>query len=144
MSDSSLPDHSADLTLDAVLPRLKQVRKVMLDLHKMLLDFERAFYEHEYGPIPDPNQFLQLALSHEHFQWLREISGLIVRIDDRTMSRRNPITLPEAVALLQEVHLLLRPVAWGTAFEQRYYQAIEAEPHIAMAHTEIRDLLEVP
>ena len=62
--------------------QLKTLRDRLLQLHKTLLDSDRAAYERAYGPVGSSGEWLQLVLGHEHFAWLRPFSGLIVRIDE--------------------------------------------------------------
>jgi hypothetical protein len=80
--------------------RLRLVRDQLLRLHKTLLDAERAAYERRYGRVGSSGEWLQLVLGHEHFAWLRPMSGLIVRIDD--WIARADATSREATALLAE------------------------------------------
>jgi hypothetical protein len=62
--------------------RLREVRNRLLDLHKALLDAERARFERQHGRVASSGLWLQLVLGHEQFAWLRPYSGLIVRIDE--------------------------------------------------------------
>ena len=68
---------------------LDNIRDLLLEQHKLLLDRERASYEKVKGPIPGPGPFLTLVLSDSHFAWLRQISTLIVEIDEaESINRR--------------------------------------------------------
>ncbi len=60
---------------------LKVIRDKFLRFHKVLMDWDRANYEREFGPT-SAGKFLELLLSDERFVWLRTISTLIVRIDE--------------------------------------------------------------
>ena len=129
-----------DPALTATLQRLRQVRSLLLRLHKALLDSERIVYEQIYGQIQSTNEFFQLVLGHEWFSWLRPISQLIVQIDE-FLSAKEPVTLGDARSLLTLVGQLLAPVETGTIAEQRYYQAIQRDPDIALMHAEVSTLL---
>ncbi|NNF00501.1 MAG: hypothetical protein HKN25_15895 [Pyrinomonadaceae bacterium] len=61
--------------------RLKKIRNKFLRFHKVLLDWDRANYEREFGALSS-GKFLEMLLSDERFAWLRTISTLIVRIDE--------------------------------------------------------------
>ncbi len=61
--------------------KLKIIRDKLLRFHKVLMDWDRANYEREFGVVT-PGKFLELLLSDERFVWLRTISTLIVRIDE--------------------------------------------------------------
>lgn len=89
--------------------RLRLVRDRLLRLHKLLLDAERAAYERAYGPVASSGEWLRLVLAHEHFTWLRPMSGLIVRIDE--WIARADATMTEAAGLIEEADALTRPDA---------------------------------
>jgi hypothetical protein len=131
----------SDPALAAILQRLRQLRSLLLRLHKALLDAERITYEQLYGQIRSTNEFFQLVIGHEWFTWLRPISQLIVQIDE-FLSAKAPVTVTDARSLLAQTGQLLAPVATGTMAEQRYYQAIQRDPSIAQMHTEVATLLE--
>ena len=61
--------------------RLKEIRNKFLRFHKILLDWDRANYEREFGVLSS-GKFLEMLLGDERFTWLRTISTLIVRIDE--------------------------------------------------------------
>ena len=61
--------------------RLKEIRNKLLRFHKVLLDWDRANYEEEFGVLTS-GKFLEMLLSDERFAWLRTISTLIVKIDE--------------------------------------------------------------
>jgi len=55
---------------------------------KLLLDRERASYEKTNGPISGPGPFLGLVMGDAHFAWLKQISTLVVEIDE-ALARRS-------------------------------------------------------
>lgn len=116
--------------------RLREVRAALLRLHKALLDSERDVYEQFHGRIRSNGEFFQLVLEDEWFSWLRPFSQFIVEIDE-ALSAKEPITLDRANELLDEVRSLVSPAEEGTNREQRYYQAIQRDPDIALMHAEV-------
>ncbi len=126
--------------LDISFQRLRELRALLLRLHKTLLDSERAVYEYEHGRIRSNGQFLRLVLEDEWFSWLRPISQFIVQIDE-VLSAKEPVTLQRANELLEEVRTLLHPSEEGTASQERYFQAIQREPDVALMHAEVSRLL---
>ncbi len=122
--------------------RLKQLRDRLLRLHKTLLDADRAAYERAYGRVNTSGEWLQLVLGHEHFGWLRPFSGLIVRIDEWVAAKDAPTS--EAEALWNEAERLtaINPAAMdeGTL---RYREAIDRSADAAVAHAEVRSMLDI-
>jgi hypothetical protein len=126
--------------VDFPFPRLREVRAALLRLHKGLLDSEKDVYEQFHGRIQSKGEFFQLVLEDEWFSWLRPFSQFIVEIDE-ALSAKEPITVDRANQLLDEVHSLISPAEEGTTREQRYYQAIQRDPNIALMHAEVSRLL---
>jgi len=114
--------------------RLKDVRRPLLQLHKILLEMERATYEQARGRVSS-GELLQLVINHEQFAWLRSLSALIVRIDEM-LDTDEPVTDDEARSLLGEAGTLLKPAEAGNNFEQKYFAALQREPAAVLAHRE--------
>lgn len=129
----------SDTVLQPTLQRLSLLRNKLLDLHKILLDAERANYEQVRGRV-SRGELLQLLISDEQFAWLRNISMLVVEIDE-TLHADEPVTLEDARSLLDSARQLLTPVEDGNTFEQKYYNALQGEPDVALAHAEIGQIL---
>ncbi len=115
---------------------LPALRNQLLRLHKMLMDAERAAYEKEGNVIQSPMQFLQLLMESERFAWLRQLSQLVVMMDE-AMEEKPPITKERMDALVSEArHLLLGSEEPGS-FAVRYAAVREREAAVAAAHAEI-------
>lgn len=127
-------------SLEATLQRLRQVRLMLLRLHKALLNSERIVYEQFHGRIQSSGEFFQLVIGHDWFSWLRPISQFIIQIDD-VLSPKQPATLEQADKLLREARTLLQPAVDGTTLQKRYYRAIQRDPEIALMHAEMTKLL---
>lgn len=79
-----------------------EIFKLLLDLHKFLLEGQKADYEKKYGSIANANQYFQLVVSHEDFDWLRKLSALIASFDEILESDEQDIS-----AVSKELILLL-------------------------------------
>ena len=132
---------SANSSLDSAFQRLRDLRALLLRLHKALLHSERAVYEQFHGRIPSSGEFFRLVIEHEWFSWLRPMSQFIVEIDD-VLNAKEPMTLGQVQALLTKASTLLQPSSEGTSPEKRYYRAIQRDPDIALMHAEAKRLLQ--
>ena len=121
--------------------RLTDLRNALLRLHKTLLDSERAHYEHEVEKIRSTGQMLQLVLHDPWFAWLRELSGLVVLIDE-AMAAEDPVTPADAGRLIAEARVLLMPNEAGTGFRRRYFEALQRDPGNVLAHREATKLMQ--
>jgi hypothetical protein len=115
---------------------LQELRDALLDLHKTLIDSERAVYETTVGPIDSPHHFLQLLSSDPWFAWLRPISQLIVAMDE-ALDPQEALTSDIIDALMNESVFLLIPAERGGEFGERYMAALQRDPHVVLAHAQV-------
>ena len=120
--------------------RLRKVRTALLRLHKTLLDFERAAYERERGKIENSYAYLQLVMSDPWFAWLRQLSELIVEMDELLAAKETP-SEATAQALIQQATILLTPSEAGSEFQKKYFAAIQESPEVVLAHSEFAGVL---
>jgi hypothetical protein len=119
---------------------LGKLSGLLIEQHKLLLDRERSEYEKTHGPIGGPGPFLTLVLGDPHFAWLKQISGLVVAIDE-ALSRRSTADQTVADALLPQAREMMRPREHGTDFQMRYYNAIQESPDIVILQCRIEQLI---
>jgi hypothetical protein len=119
---------------------LGTLRDLLLEQHKLLLDRERAEYEKTNGPVGGPGPLLALVLGDPHFAWLRQISTLVVEIDE-ALSRRSKAGQTEAEALAAQVRELMRPREEGSDFHARYYRAVQESPEVVIVQCRVERLL---
>ncbi len=129
-----------DPSLDSRLQHLKAVRLSLLRLHKALLDSERKVYEQIHGQIRGQGELFRLVLDDEWFSWLRPVSQFIVQVDE-AFAAKEPMDIAQANDFLSRARTLLQPSEKGTASEQRYYQAIQRDPNIALMNADLSKLL---
>jgi len=109
----------------------------MLHLHKILLEMERADFERVSGRLTS-GELLQLVINHPQFAWLRQISALVVQIDE-TLDADEPV-MPDVQSLLGQTRSLFTSSADKT-FREKYQAALQRSPEAVMAHSEISTLL---
>ena len=133
-------------TPDSVVTRLQFIRAELLRLHKALLDSERVVYERANGPIANSGEFFRLVIDDEAFSWLRPISQFIVQIDELLDLRKKDTVEPESAAiLLEKARLMMKPDEHSlTPLGERYFQAIQRDPKIALMHADISQKLRQP
>lgn len=133
------------MTSDTLLQRIHQhqylrdLRNKLLYLHRMLLDRERIAYEQVSGRVTN-GELLRLLIEHEQFAWLHRISSLVVQIDE-TLSADEPLSLEDFHALINDARSLLVPSEVGSGFARKYYNALQGEPDVVLAHAEVAQFL---
>jgi len=112
---------------------LQELRDALLHLHKVLIESERVGYEKTVGTIQSPNHFFQLLTSDPWFAWLGPISQLIVAMDE-ALDGKEPVTAAMVDAFTDQAHLLLVPSEEGQGFSRHYYDAVQRDPDVVLAH----------
>jgi hypothetical protein len=117
--------------------RLTDLRNALLSLHKTLLDSERGVYERDIEKIPTSTDFLKLVLYDPFFNWLHELSELVVIIDE-TLDAKEPPDDATAERLIAQSQELLIPNEEGKGFKKRYFEALQRDPDVVIAHAKTR------
>ncbi|MGC1219792.1 MAG: hypothetical protein WA883_20165 [Phormidesmis sp.] len=128
---------------DFAIARLQQIRPDLLKLHKALLFSERVVYEQSHGPIANSGEFFRLVTEDDAFSWLRPVSQFIVQVDELLDLRKKEKVEPESAAiLLEKARLMLKPNKDSlTPLGEKYFQAIQRDPNIALMHADIAEKL---
>ncbi len=126
---------------DAVRQRLKEVRGTLLNLHKALLDSERASYELIHGNVVSPAAFLQLLINDPWFAWLRPVTALVVQIDEALAAKNPPQTERDFTQLLEDTRALLSPSREANEFWKHYLEAVQRDPGVAVLHEQMEKQL---
>ena len=121
---------------DQTREHLTALRNGLLHWHKSLLDSEKAAYERDVKRIASVGEYLQLVLGDPWFEWLREVSQLIVVIDE-TLAQKEPAPPAgpaDEARLVQQARELLVPSESGSEFARRYNAAMQRDPAAVLAH----------
>lgn len=135
---------SNSLALVPVDPRrrsLLTIREGLVRLHGALILAEQATYEGINGPVESVEVLLDMLQHNPWFTWLHPISDLLVRIDHLLDDNAFDITDENVSHLTAEVEQLLRPSTEGEGFERAYYEALQREPDVVLAHFRVKRLL---
>ena len=133
------------MTSNILLQRIRQhqhlrdLRNKLLHLHWVLLETERITYEQARGRVSS-GELLQLVIEHEQFAWLHHISELIVQIDEM-LSADEPVSLDDVRNLIANARMLIAPSEIGNEFARKYYNALQREPGVVLAHAEVSKIL---
>jgi catechol 2,3-dioxygenase len=139
---SAVPDTGSPYALmtDANRARLRELRAKLLQLHKVLLDDAKVAYEMDRGRVPSNASLLQLVISDPWFAWLHSLSELVVRIDE-TVEADSPANDADAATLIDQVERLLTASETGEGFQRRYFDALQRQPAVVMAHADVRRVI---
>ena len=123
---------------DAERALLVELRNLLLQLHKTLIDWQRTDFERVHGRL-QTTQLLHVLFNDPSFAWLRSMSGLIVRIDE-TLAAKTPDAETGTGPLVAGARELVSPEA-GTPYAQRYHAALQELPDAVLAHRDLVTLL---
>ncbi len=122
---------------------IQNLIKLLLGLHKSLLDLEKEAYERKNGAITSNNEYFSLVVNHEDFKWLRSLSEIIALIDEEAeLENINPEKIKELILSLNN----LLATDNETEFSLRYRANLEKNealrPQDDMVRREISRILE--
>jgi hypothetical protein len=120
--------------------RCSDLRNALLTLHKALVESERLTYEKTIGAIQSPNHFLQLLTRDPWFAWLHPLSELIVVMDE-ALDEKEPLTAGAVETLVDQARALLVVSEQGEGFATHYFEALQRDPDVVLAHAEAKKLL---
>ncbi|WP_436876922.1 hypothetical protein [Siccibacter turicensis] len=117
---------------------LKSLSSVLRKLHKALVDLETE----RFGNPGNAFEHLQLLTTYPQFAWLRQISEMMVEIDERLDDKEEPVNAAtvENYRKAIESQLALGPEN-SSEFHQKYLNALQESTQVAMAHGELRHRL---
>jgi len=118
---------------------LGELRRGLLQLHKTLLDWERAAYERVHGRTTS-SELLRVIVSDAQFAWLRPVSELIVRID-ASLETEDSDSVIDVDAIVSQARTLVSPDESGTPYAQRYHTALQEYPDAVFAHRAVTNVL---
>ncbi len=121
--------------------RVEALRHALLELHKAMLDAQRIEYERAYGRVETRGEFLGLVLNHAEFEWLRLLSALIAQLDEWAEGL-DAESEGELDGIVQALRSLIRRDGANAAFSARYWQMVESEPAVTVAHVKTWRLVE--
>ncbi len=137
--DDQKEQTAVDPISEGLRRRLQELRNRLLQMHKLLLNMERAAWESAHGKLSG-GELLRLLINHEQFAWLHVLSELIVRIDE-TLEAEDEASTEDARSLLIHGRKLLTPSELGDAFAQKYQAALQRNPDVIMMQKELRETL---
>lgn len=123
---------------------LVELRRLLLELHKILIDWQRSGYEATHGRL-QTSQLMNVMFNDPEFAWLRLMSGLIVRIDEALDTKPRtgePRAEMETGPLVAAARDLVAPEA-GTPYAQRYHAALQEVPDAVLAHRDLVTMLKL-
>jgi hypothetical protein len=117
---------------------LHELRLKLLQLHQSLLEMERAHFEKMFGRV-NSGELLQLVINHAQFAWLRMVSALVVQIDEM-LNADEPAAPADVRSLFTQARRLFTS-SDNKEFREKYQAALQNEPGVVMAHSDVMKLL---
>jgi hypothetical protein len=121
-----------------------ELRAALQQLHKALLDSERASYEASFGRPISGYDFLHLLTSDPWFAWLAPVTHLLADLDAQ-LDAKQPLTPATVNAIAAQTRALLTPTETGEGFSRQYDEVLQRDPDVLFAHVSVfRQLRSLP
>jgi hypothetical protein len=117
----------------ALREALREVSKLLLPLHRALIDIAKEDYAFAVAPVK-PAQLLQLLTDDPFFEWLKPVTSLIVDIDEMA---RTDFEAADVAAIADRVDHLFGAAAEGT-FSAQYIPMLQRSVDVAIGHAALR------
>jgi hypothetical protein len=118
---------------------LRIARNLLLKLHKLLIERERAAYEDTNGPVGSA-EFVNLLIGDPRFAWLRRFSTLIVEVDEM-FDQKDGIESTRVDELLEKVRKLIEMKDTDDDFRTKYQESLRTDINLAELQKEINDAI---
>src|SRR5260370_8877740 len=115
--------------------KLLSLRLALLRRHKAPRNMDGREYEREHGHV-NTGELFQLVIDHARFAWLHNISEFVVRIDE-TLTAKEPVTPEYTSGAIDLARKMFVPTESGDAFKKKYFDAIQRDPAVVIAHPEL-------
>lgn len=118
----------------AMRAALRAVSKLLLPLHRALIEGAKEDYAFAFGEVAKPSQLLQLLTDDPFFAWLRPVTALIVDIDEMA---RTDFQASDVAVIADRVDHLFGPKA-EEGFWQQYVPMLQRNVEVAISHATLR------
>ncbi|MEP6924906.1 MAG: hypothetical protein ABI954_10610, partial [Pyrinomonadaceae bacterium] len=115
------------------ISNLKEARLGLLRLHKALLENEKENYESRRGKIQTTGEYYNLVVNDAQFAWLRQMSGVIVEIDEALDAKKEPLTEEMVIELAGQIRRLL-VIDDASDYGKKYDAALQTSPDAMFEH----------
>jgi hypothetical protein len=114
---------------------LREVSRLLMPLHRALIEAAKDDYAFAFGPVEQPTHLLRLLNDDPFFAWLKPITALIVDIDE--MSRRD-FEPAEIAGIAARLDAMFGPSA-GPEFAKQYVPILQRSVDVAVGHAALRN-----
>ncbi len=120
---------------------IEEVRLVLLDLHKKLIDISRVDYETQHGAISSPGDWVRLLVGDPFFDFLHPLSKLITTFDE-LLEATWPLREIDAAAVRAEIENILGDFpTTPISFRTKYLDIIQRSPDVVLLHANIKKII---
>lgn len=113
---------------------LRELSRVLIPLHRRLIEDARAGYKLAYEADVTPSQMLRLLADDPFFAWLKPVTSLIVDIDE--MSRKD-FSAEDVAAIGGRIDQLFGSQAVKD-FAAQYVPILQRDVDVAIGHAAVR------
>jgi hypothetical protein len=129
------PDDEARASLRA---SLRELSRLLIPLHRALIEVMRSDYAFAYEPVDQPTHLLRLLSEHDFFAWLRPLTTLIVDIDEMSRQDFHP---GEFDSVFDRVEAMFGSDV-PSDFSRRYVPLLQQSVELAIAHAALKKFLD--
>ena len=114
---------------------LREFSRLLLPLHRSLIDAAKGDFAIAYEAVEKPSHLLHLLNEHPFFAWLKPMTSLIVDIDEMSRVDFERQQFEDIVRRIESL------VGNGGDFAAQYIPILQRDVDVAIAHAALRQAL---
>ena len=114
---------------------LRDSSKILIPLHRHLIDAAKDEYSVVHGPVEKPAHLLQLLTDDPFFAWLKPVTSLIVDIDEMA---RIDFESEAAFAIGDRLRDLFGHQGVASRFAEQYVPILQRDVDVAIGHAALQ------
>ncbi|MBY0555454.1 hypothetical protein K2P97_13055 [bacterium] len=129
------------MSIDNSLEQINNLFRILLRVHKSLLDFQKLATETFEQRKFSSYDILQLAFNHPEFEWLRKISVIMSEMDEATSDKKNLPTEAQLKDFARRLNEIFSENSQDFDFKRRLDVALARDTRLFSEVAELRLML---
>ena len=129
------------MTKENIIESLNRIHSSLLKVHRALLQLQIYEYQQSQERPLNFQEIIELASSHADFVWLKDLSNMILKIDDYTLDKNHNTTEADLASVKSQVNQILFQTRNPSLFQSQLEKIISQQPAFKTELQELKDFV---
>lgn len=129
------------MTKENVIQNLNLIHGVLLKVHRALLQLQIQEYQKTQEHKLTFQEIIELASNHADFAWLKDLSNMILKIDDYTLDKNNEVSQKDLDSVKSQVNQILFQTKNPSSFQSQLEEMVSQQSALKAELQGLKDLL---